>query len=196
MLTMLGFDRARRKPNAHDKQHFAYRMHDAGTAIRFIWGDRNMNLLTLDNPVFRYFAVAAALLIVKMMSQGWITVFRMLKVSGGFRYPEDARQSPTNPHPSPTQLLPNEYVERSRRMHGNDVENVPLFLTVGLLYVCTAPSEVVALGLFSVYALSRFAHFYVVLAARSHEARAALWAVGSVIIYVMAGAVIWSVFRH
>ena len=81
----------------------------------------------LRRPVFRYYAIAAALMIVKMMSQGWITVFRMIKVKGGYRYPEDAQRSPANPHPSPEQLLPNEYVERSRRMHGNDVENIPLF---------------------------------------------------------------------
>ena len=154
-----------------------------------------MSLLTFDNPVFGYFAVAAALMIVKMMSQGWITVFRMMKVNGGFRYPEDARQSPINPHPSPEQLLPNEYVERSRRMHENDVENIPLFLVAGLLYVCTAPSPAVALGLFSIYVLSRFAHFYAVLTARSHETRATFWTVGSVIIYAMAGAVIWHVLR-
>ena len=48
-----------------------------------------MSLLTFHNPVFRYYAVAAALMIVKMMSQGWITVFRMIKVNGGFRYPAD-----------------------------------------------------------------------------------------------------------
>jgi glutathione S-transferase len=155
-----------------------------------------MSLLTFDNPVFRYFAVAAALMIVKMMSQGWITVYRMIKVNGGFRYPEDAQQSLANPHPSPEQLLPNEYVERSRRMHENDVENIPLFLIAGMLYVCTAPNDVLALGMFSVYVLSRFAHFYVVLTARSHEVRAALWTVGSVIIYVMAAAVIWGVLRY
>ena len=77
-----------------------------------------MSLLTFDNPVFRYYALAAALMVVKMMSQGWITVFRMLKVNGGFRYPEDAQQSLANPRPGPEQLQLNEYVERSRRMHG------------------------------------------------------------------------------
>jgi uncharacterized MAPEG superfamily protein len=155
-----------------------------------------MSLLTFDNPVFRYFAAAAALMIVKMMSQGWITVFRMTKVKGGFRYPEDAQRSLTNPHPSPAQLLPNEYVERSRRMHDNDIENIPLFLVVGLLYVCTAPNDVVALGLFALYVLSRFAHFYVLLTARPHEVRATFWTIGSVIIYIMAGAVIWAALRH
>ncbi len=155
-----------------------------------------MSLLAFDNPVFRYYAAAAALMIIKMMSQGWITVFRMIKANGGFRYPEDAKQSLANPNPSPKQLLPSEYVERSRRMHENDVENIPLFLVAGLLYVCTAPGEAMALGMFSVYVLSRLAHFYVVLTARSHEARAALWTVGSIIIYIMAGTVIWDVLRH
>jgi glutathione S-transferase len=152
--------------------------------------------LTFDNPVFRYYAVAAALMILKMMSQGWITVFRMIKVKGGFRYQEDAQRSPTNPHPSPEQLLPNEYVERSRRMHGNDVENIPLFLATGLLYVCTAPSRLVALCVFTVYVFSRFAHFYVVLTARPHELRALLWTIGSVVIYLMAAMVLWTALRN
>jgi uncharacterized MAPEG superfamily protein len=155
-----------------------------------------MNLLTFDNPIFCHYAIAAALMVVKMMSQGWITVFRMIKVRGGYRYEEDAQRSPTNPHPSPEQLLPNEYVERSRRMHGNDVENIPLFLVTGLLYVCTAPGDAVALSVFSVYVLSRFAHFYVVLTARSHELRALLWTIGSVAIYLMAAMVLWTALRH
>ena len=154
-----------------------------------------MNLFTFDNTVFRYYAIAAALMIVKMMSQGWITIFRMIKVKGGYRYTEDAQRSLANPHPSPEQLLPNEYVERSRRMQGNDVENIPLFLVTGLLYVCTAPSNVTALSVFAIYVLSRFAHFYVVLTARPHEVRALFWTVGSVAVYLMAGAVLWTALR-
>jgi glutathione S-transferase len=153
-------------------------------------------VLPRSNPVsLLTFAIAAALMIVKMMSQGWITVFRMIKVKGGYHYPEDAQRSLANPHPSQEQLLPNEYVERSRRMHGNDVENIPLFLVTGLIYVCTAPSDVTALCIFSVYVLSRFAHFYVVLTARPHEVRALLWTVGSVAIYLMAGTVLWTALR-
>jgi glutathione S-transferase len=152
-----------------------------------------MNLLTFNNPVFAYYAIAASIMIVKMMSQGWITVFRMMKANGGFRYPEDVRKGPANPNPAPGQLLPNEYVERSRRMHGNDVENVPLFLVAGLLFVCTAPAVSVAVGLYATYVVSRLAHFYVVLTARSHELRALLWTIGSAIVYFMAGATIWTV---
>lgn len=154
-----------------------------------------MNLLTIGNPVFDCYAVAAAIMIIKMMSQGWITVFRMIKINGGFRYPEDVRKGPANPEPSAEQLMPNEYVERSRRMHGNDVENIPVFLAAGLLYVCTAPTKSVAVGLYSAYVLSRLAHFYVVLTAQSHEIRAALWTIGSLIVYFMAGAIIWAVLQ-
>jgi glutathione S-transferase len=78
-------------------------------------------------------------------------------------------------------------------MHANDVENIPLFLVAGLLYVCTAPSVGLAIGLFSAYVASRMAHFFVVLMHGSHEARALFWSIGSVIVYVMAGAVIWHV---
>jgi glutathione S-transferase len=152
-----------------------------------------MNQLTFENPVFACYALAAALMIVKMMSQGWITVFRMAKINAGFRNPEDARKSFGNPNPSQDQLLPNEYVERSRRMHSNDVENIPLFLVAGLLYVCTAPSLGLAIGLFSTYVASRMAHFFVLLTHGSHEARALFWSLGSVIVYVMAGVVIWHV---
>src|SRR5262245_36980213 len=151
-----------------------------------------MSLLAFENPVFRWYALAAAILIVKMMSQGWITVFRMLKVNGGYRYPEDQNKGAANPNPRPGQLMPDEYVERSRRMHGNDVENIPVFLVTGLLYVCTAPPAMAALALFSIYVLTRLAHFYVVLTARSHELRATLWTIGSLIIYVMAAAILWS----
>src|SRR5450432_2490003 len=57
-----------------------------GTAYRPILnpyqrGRRTMNQLTFENPVFVSYAIAAALMIVKMMSQAWITIFRMVKVN-------------------------------------------------------------------------------------------------------------------
>jgi glutathione S-transferase len=155
-----------------------------------------MGLLTFDNPVFRWYAGAAAIMIVKMMLQAWITVFRMIKVNGGFRYPEDTQRGPANPQPRPDQLLPNEYVERSRRMQQNDTENIPLFLAAGLIYVCSKPGLVTAAALFAVYVLSRLAHFYVVITARSHELRAACWTVGALIILFMAGAIGWSLVSY
>ena len=154
-----------------------------------------MNTLTFASPVFRVYSFAAAAMVAKMMTQSWITVYRMLKVNAGFRMAEDTRKSPMNPHPSPEQLLPNEYVERSRRMHLNEVENVPLFLAIGLLYVCTAPSFASAAALFGGYVVSRLVHFYILMTGRMHESRAAAWTVGSAIIYVMVGVVILQAVR-
>src|SRR6266849_1223519 len=92
------------------------------------------------NPVFRIYMIAASLAILKMIGQAYITVYRMMRASGGFLNPEDARKTISNPKPNPAQLEPNDYVERARRMHRNDGENIPLFLAAGLLFVASGPS--------------------------------------------------------
>ena len=52
------------------------------------------NLLTLDNPVFHTYVTVAAIMILKLMIQPWITVQRMMKVKAGYRSPEDIKKSP------------------------------------------------------------------------------------------------------
>jgi glutathione S-transferase len=146
-----------------------------------------MNPLSLENPVFSAYLVAAALMVLKMMGMSWLTVFRMIKVKGGFRSEEDIRQTAMNPNPNPAQLDKNEYVERIRRIHLNDMENVPLFLAAGFLFVFTNPSLLLAQGLFYGYVLSRLAHFAAYLTAQTHDLRATLWTPGSLIVLFMAG---------
>ena len=46
--------------------------------------------MTFESPVFVTYVIAATVMILKMMGQGWITVARMMKVGGGFLNPEDA----------------------------------------------------------------------------------------------------------
>ncbi|NQU70408.1 MAG: hypothetical protein HQ514_07655 [Rhodospirillales bacterium] len=48
-----------------------------------------MNQLTMENPVFVTYMIAAAIMILKIMGQGWMTVFRMLKSEAGLLNPED-----------------------------------------------------------------------------------------------------------
>lgn len=138
--------------------------------------------MTLHNPVFATYAIAAILMILKMMGQGWITVARMLKVQGGFLNPEDANRGMANPNPKPGQLDPNDYVERSRRMHRNDTENIPVFLVAGFLFTLTQPPLWIAQVLLFGYVASRLAHFVAYLTARSHEVRATFFSIGSLII--------------
>jgi glutathione S-transferase len=76
--------------------------------------------VSLHDPLFRVYAIAAALMIVKMAAMAWLTVYRMTRVKAGFRSPEDARRSPYNPHPPGDHLAPNEYVELVRSIHHND----------------------------------------------------------------------------
>ncbi len=141
-----------------------------------------MDQLSLQNPVFATYVIAATLMILKALAMSWLTVYRMLKVNGGFRSPEDLRKTPLNPNPDPKQLEPNEYVDRIRRIQLNDLENLPYFLVAGLLYVFTEPSLLLAQVLLYGYVVSRLLHFAAYFTERTHDTRATLWTVGSLIL--------------
>ena len=142
--------------------------------------------MTFENPVFVTYVIAATLMILKLMGQGWITVWRMMKVGGGFLNPEDAAAGMANPKPRPGQLDADDYVERSRRMHRNDLENIPAFLVAGLLFVLTQPPLWVAQWLLFGFVAARLAHFWAYSTAKSHEVRATFYSTGSLIVIGMA----------
>lgn len=141
--------------------------------------------LNLGDPLFATYAVAASLMILKAISMSWLTVLRMLQVNGGYRAPEDLKKTPLNPNPDPSQLLPNERVERVRRIHMNDLENIPFFLVAGFLFVATGPSLEVAQVTLYGYVASRVLHFIAYLSAQTHDVRATLWTIGSLILIYM-----------
>jgi len=143
-------------------------------------------ILSLDNPVFRVYVLAAAIMILKLMLQPWMTVARMIKAGGGFRSPEDAKKSPLNPAPNPVQLQVNEYVERSRRINLNDLESVPGFLAAGFLFLLADPPLLLAQILIWAYVVSRMAHFVAYLTAQLHDVRAFCWTWGSLSVIAMA----------
>lgn len=145
-----------------------------------------MSALDLQDPLAATYAIAAALMILKAAAMSWLTVYRMLQVNGGFRSPEDLRRTRLNPAPDARQLDPDERVERIRRIHLNDLENLPFFLAAGFLYVLSDPPLVLAQWLLYGYVASRLLHFAAYLGARTHDTRAALWTIGSLIIIYMA----------
>ena len=63
--------------------------------------------MNLKDPVWQTYLIAASLMCLKMMLQAWLTVYRMIKVNGGFLHPEDIKKTPLNPNPNPDQLKPN-----------------------------------------------------------------------------------------
>lgn len=144
-----------------------------------------MDKLSLQNPLFATYVIAATLMILKAVSMSWLTVVRMMTVKGGYRSPEDLRKTLLNPEPDAKQLESNEYVERVRRIHLNDLENLPFFLVAGFLYVLTEPSLLLAQSLLYGYAGSRFLHFAAYMTAQTHDTRATLWTIGSVILIFM-----------
>jgi len=145
-----------------------------------------MEPLSFDNPVFSAFAIASMLMVLKAVAMSWLTVLQMMRFKTGFRSPEDLRPTPLNRAPHPGQLLPDERVERIRRIQHNDLENLPFFFAAGACYVLTAPPVPLAQCLFYGYALSRLLHFAAYFTAQIHDVRASLWTVGSLIIVYMA----------
>lgn len=144
-----------------------------------------MDTLSLQDPLFATYVIAATLMILKAVSMSWLTVVRMMSVKGGFRSPEDLRKTALNPAPDPKQIEPDERVERIRRIQLNDLENLPFFLVAGFLYVLTQPSLLIAQVLLYGYVVSRLLHFAAYLTARTHDTRATLWTVGSLILVFM-----------
>lgn len=144
-----------------------------------------MSQISLQDPLVATYAVAASLMILKVVAMSWLTVVRMMGVNGGFRAPEDLKKTPINPNPDPSQLAPNERVERVRRIQQNDLENVPFFLAAGFLYILTDPPLWLAQWLLYGYVVSRLAHFAAYFTGQIHEVRATLWTIGSAILIFM-----------
>jgi uncharacterized MAPEG superfamily protein len=150
--------------------------------------------LSFENPVFHTYMIAAAIMILKLMIQPWITVQRMMKVNAGFRSPEDQKKSPLNPEPSDGQTEINEYVDRSRRINLNDLESIPGFLAAGFLFVLVGPPLLLAKILIWTYVGARAAHFLAYTTAQLHDVRATFWTFSSLPVIAMAGYVLVRVF--
>lgn len=152
-----------------------------------------MNAFNVENPVFVTYMIAGTIMILKIMGQGWMTVYRMLKSNSGLISPEDLQVGLINKDPKPQQLEVNDYVDRSRRMHRNDLENIPAFLACGLLFVAVEPSYLLANILMYGFVGARLAHTIAYATKQSHELRATFYTIGSVAVIVMAIYVILAV---
>lgn len=107
--------------------------------------------LSLDNPAVQAFIVHAALCAVKLLALSPMTG-AMRVIRGAFANPEDARPLGGKVR------FDDPIVERIRRAHLNDLENIPAFWILGALYLTTGPSVAWATLLFRVFTLARFVH--------------------------------------
>jgi uncharacterized MAPEG superfamily protein len=141
----------------------------------------------LADPTLRVFAICAAILTLKLVFM--VTLIGVLRnLRGGHLNPEDYRFRGRTPGP------PDELVERVRRAHQNDVENIPVFLAVGLLFALSGGSPTVAWWVFVVFTVSRLLHTVFYLAALQPW-RSAIFAVGSLALGAMPVLLIWRTIR-
>jgi uncharacterized MAPEG superfamily protein len=145
-----------------------------------------VDTLSVSNPVFTTYVICAALGVLKIMGQGWVTVYRLMKVGGGYASPEDANKGILNTRPRPGQLDLDDYVDRSRRMHRNDLENIPGFLAAGLIFVLVSPPLLLAQIMMYGFVVARALHTWAYATAQSHEVRSTFYTVGSVAVIYMA----------
>ena len=108
-----------------------------------------------------------------------------MQVKGGYRSPEDLRKTLFNSAPTPQQLQPDDRVDRIRRIQLSELENLPFFLVVGLMYTLTGPPLLLARVLLCGYVASRYLHFAAHLGGGDHETRAVFWTIGSLIVIFM-----------
>lgn len=73
-------------------------------------------------------------------------------INQAYENPEDIRNREN------VEIKKDENVERVRRAHLNDLENIPAFLIAGFFFVCSEPNVDLALWLFRIAVLARIAH--------------------------------------
>jgi microsomal prostaglandin-E synthase 1 len=109
---------------------------------------------TLLDPTTRLFVACAATLVLKMALTGYATAI-LRNLRGVYVSPEDYRWRGKKPGP------PDEQIERIRRAHRNDLENILPFLAVGALAVrIGAVSYAAACWLFIPFTVARILHTF------------------------------------
>jgi uncharacterized MAPEG superfamily protein len=132
----------------------------------------------LADPNVRLLALVDLLLVLKMIALGSYTSFLRLR-RRVYAAPEDyALQAATPP------AVPDEDIERVRRAHRNDLENILPFFVVSFLYVLTGPSYGAAATYFWGFLVARVLHsIFYIRSAQPH--RTIAFTVGAVLMFVM-----------
>ncbi|KAJ7988268.1 hypothetical protein DPEC_G00321820 [Dallia pectoralis] len=130
--------------------------------------------MMLENDVFTCFIFYSVLLIIKMYIVAIITGQVRLRKKA-FANPEDAlRQGGVQ------YCREDSYVERCRRAHRNDMENIFPFLFLGAVYTLIGPSLAVARAHFLVFFLFRVIHTVAYLCALQAPTRSFAYVIAQV----------------
>ncbi|XP_018417895.1 PREDICTED: microsomal glutathione S-transferase 1 [Nanorana parkeri] len=145
-----------------------------------------------DSEVFRAYATYVAVVLLKMMLMSILTSFFRItrKV---YANPEDAA-SISKGGDLKKYVRTDETVERVRRCHLNDIENIVPFVGLGLVYALSNPDLSTALLHFRIFAGSRILHSISYLTPLPQPSRALTFLVGYIVNVSMAYATLRSIF--
>ncbi|XP_065807336.1 microsomal glutathione S-transferase 1 [Labrus bergylta] len=144
----------------------------------------------MDDEVFKAFTTYAAVVIIKMLLMAPMTAFYRFS-RGAFANEEDVALKSAEDRKKQLRTHPD--VERVRRCHQNDLENIVPFVVIALLYTLTGPSLSSALLHFRVFAGSRIFHTLSYVCVLPQPCRALSWMIGMLSTFSMAYRVLSSV---
>ncbi|XP_028255044.1 microsomal glutathione S-transferase 1.2 [Parambassis ranga] len=137
----------------------------------------------LENEVFMAYTTYAAVVTLKMMLMGPMTsYFRITRSS--FSNEEDVLGK--SPEEKKKCMKSHPDVERVKRCHQNDLENVIPFVVIGLLYAATSPELSSALLHFRLFAGARIFHTIAYICVLPQPSRALSWMLGMLVTFSMA----------
>ncbi|NXC03358.1 MGST1 transferase, partial [Orthonyx spaldingii] len=147
-------------------------------------GEMAKSTQLIDNEVFRAYATYTAIVLLKMMLMSLITAyFRMTRKA--FANPEDTAAFGKG-ESAKKYLRTDADVERVRRGHLNDLENIVPFVGIGLLYALSSPELSMALLHFRIFTGARILHTFAYLIPLPQPGRGLSWAVGYAVTFSMA----------
>lgn len=131
-----------------------------------------MSLYSLENEAFASLVKYGSVVLLKMSLMIVPTAFRRFS-GNSFATEEDLVAAGITDKEKIKRKLatPDEEVERVRRAHLNDMENIIPFLLISLLYISTNPDPHLATWLFKIFTASRIVHTVVYLGKVRQPAR-------------------------
>lgn len=113
----------------------------------------------------------------KLLVMSPITImFRV--TTGRYMNLEDVQFGEKDPEKQKRGLVPYEPINRVKRAHINDIENIVPFCIISLMYIATQPAVATAVLLFKVFTATRLAHSVIYLFAIPQPCRLIAFLVG------------------
>jgi uncharacterized MAPEG superfamily protein len=109
----------------------------------------------LTDPAFRTYALCASILALKMLVSAFYTGGQRQRQQG-YVNPEDARVFGKQGTAARAEETP--AVAHALRIQRNDLENIPAFFAIGLVYVLTGASPLGAAAYFWTFTVARVLH--------------------------------------